>query len=159
MPLEVIWPDLPCSSKATHSQLPRTISKQFLNISSDGDFSTSPGNPCQCSITFTVIKYFLYSEGTSCVSVRAHCPSAVTPDSLFLVPSFQCFYTLMEFPPAFSSSRTKNHSSLSLSSQVRWSSQSSSCHFAGLSCLAPFPSCAGEPRTGHSTTGAMKITK
>lgn len=53
-------------------------------------------------------------------------------------------------------SRMKSPSSLSLS---WWSSPSSSCHFAGFSLLAPFPSCATEPRTGHRTTGVMKITK
>lgn len=37
-----------CSSRVAQS---RTISRWILNITSDGDFTTSPGNPCQCSIT------------------------------------------------------------------------------------------------------------
>lgn len=41
-----IWRAL-CSSRLAQS---RTISRCILNITSDGDFTTSPGNLCQCSV-------------------------------------------------------------------------------------------------------------
>ncbi|KAK4818676.1 hypothetical protein QYF61_017421 [Mycteria americana] len=44
----------PCSSGATYSQLPRTMSRQLLNISKDGDSTTSLGNLCQGSVTLII---------------------------------------------------------------------------------------------------------
>ena len=44
----------PCSSRVTYSRLPRTISRQLLNISMNGDSTTSLGNLCQCSVALTV---------------------------------------------------------------------------------------------------------
>lgn len=55
-----------CSDRATC--LPRTMARQFLRISSDGDSTTFLGNLCHWSGTLTVFKC---SEETSCVSV--HC--------------------------------------------------------------------------------------
>lgn len=40
-PLEIIW-STPCSSRATQSQLPSTISRPLLSISKDGDSTGSP---------------------------------------------------------------------------------------------------------------------
>lgn len=51
--------------------LARTTSKWFLNISKDGDSSTALGKLCQCWVTLTGEKRS--SEGTSCLSVSAHC--------------------------------------------------------------------------------------
>ena len=52
-----------CSSRATQSQLPSTMSIGLLNISKDGDSAVSLGNLCQCSVTLTVIKCFLMFRG------------------------------------------------------------------------------------------------
>lgn len=38
-----------CSSRVAQSI---TISRWILNITSNGDFTTSPGNLCRCSVTF-----------------------------------------------------------------------------------------------------------
>lgn len=46
-PLEVIWS---CSSRATYSRLPRTTSSWLLNITKEGDCTTSLHNLCQCSV-------------------------------------------------------------------------------------------------------------
>jgi len=40
-PLEVIWAKPGCSSRATYSWLPRTMSRWFLNISEKGNSTTS----------------------------------------------------------------------------------------------------------------------
>ena len=45
------------------SQLPRTASRWPLNISEDGDSTTSLGNLCQCLITLTGKKCFLMFRG------------------------------------------------------------------------------------------------
>lgn len=33
----------------------RTVSRWLLNISKDGESKTSSGNPCQCSVTLTIV--------------------------------------------------------------------------------------------------------
>lgn len=53
----LIYP--PCSSRFTHSQLPRTLSSQLKNISKDGDSTTSLHNLYQCLVTLLVKKCFL----------------------------------------------------------------------------------------------------
>lgn len=64
------------SSRATYSQLPRTLLRWLLNISKGGESTTSLCNLFWCSITFTVKKCFLISRHrTFCVSVCAHCLS------------------------------------------------------------------------------------
>lgn len=153
----------PAQHKATHSQLPRTISRQFLNISNDGDLSNSLGNPCQCSINSRKVLPLFRGNllGFSMCPLPRCCHWALLKRAwlpcICALPSV--FIHIDEITPSLLFSRMKNPGSLSLSSQEMWSSPSSSCHFAGLSSLAPFLSCAGEPRTGHSATGVMKITK
>ena len=49
----------PCSSRATQSWLPRTMSRQVLSISKNRDSTTSPGNLSQFWVTLTVKKCFL----------------------------------------------------------------------------------------------------
>jgi len=49
----------PCSSRATQTWLPRTVSRQLLTISKDGDCTTSLANLLQCSGTPTVKMCFL----------------------------------------------------------------------------------------------------
>ena len=44
----------PCSTRATYSQLSRTMSRWFWNISKEGDSTTSLSNLCQWSLTLTV---------------------------------------------------------------------------------------------------------
>jgi len=48
-----------CSSKATYSQLPRTISRCLLNIFKEGASTTSLCNLCLCSVTLTIKKVLL----------------------------------------------------------------------------------------------------
>ena len=49
----------PCQSRVTYSRLHRTASRQVLNISRDGDSTTSLGNLFQCFVTLKVSKLFL----------------------------------------------------------------------------------------------------
>jgi len=44
----------PCRSRVTYSRLHRTLSRQVLNISREGDSTTSLGSLFQCSVTFRV---------------------------------------------------------------------------------------------------------
>ena len=48
-----------CRSRVTYSRLHRTLSRQVLNISREGESTTSLGNLFQCSITLKVKKFFL----------------------------------------------------------------------------------------------------
>lgn len=144
----------PCS-KQSHPQPAAQDHTQFLNISNDGDFS---GQSMPVLHHLHSKKVFPLFRGNSlCFSVcpLLQCCHSWLPH-LCVLPSV--FVHIDGIPPSLLFSRMKNPSSLSLSSQVRWLSPSSSCHFAGLSSVAPFPSHPGEPRTGHSTTDVMKIT-
>ena len=59
-PLESIQSN-PCLSRVSWSRLPRTVSSQVLNVSKDGDSTTSLGSLYQCSPTLLTIKQnFLY---------------------------------------------------------------------------------------------------
>ena len=49
----------PCKSRVTYSRLHRTLSRQVLNISREGDSTTSLGSLFQCSVTLRVKKFFL----------------------------------------------------------------------------------------------------
>ena len=62
-----------CSSRATYSQFPRTMTRQLLSISKDGDSTSSLGNLCQCLVTLIMKSCFLMSEGSSCVSGGVNC--------------------------------------------------------------------------------------
>ena len=64
---------LPCSSRVTFSRLARTTTRWLLNISRDGDSTTTLAKLCQCSVTLTVKSVSWCSEGTSRVSVCACC--------------------------------------------------------------------------------------
>ena len=48
----------PCRSRVTQSRLPRTLSRRVLNISREGDSTTSLGSLFQCSVTLRVRKFF-----------------------------------------------------------------------------------------------------
>ena len=48
----------PPAKQATYSRLHRDVSRQVLNISMEGDSTTSPGSLSQGSVTLTV-KFFL----------------------------------------------------------------------------------------------------
>ena len=48
-----------CRSRVTYSRLHRTLSRQGLNISREGDSTTSLGNLLQYSVTLRVKKFFL----------------------------------------------------------------------------------------------------
>jgi len=52
-----------CSSRATQSWLPSSMSKQLFSISRNGESATSLGILCQCSVTLTVKKCFLVFTG------------------------------------------------------------------------------------------------
>ena len=54
----------PCRSRVTYSRLHRTLSRRVLNISREGDFTTSLGSLFQCSITLRVKKFFLFLSAT-----------------------------------------------------------------------------------------------
>ena len=49
----------PCRSRVTYSRLHRTLSRWVLNISREGDSTTSLGSLFQCSITLRGKKFFL----------------------------------------------------------------------------------------------------
>ena len=48
-----------CRSRVTYSRLHRTLSRRVLNISREGDSTTSLGSLFQCSITLRGKKFFL----------------------------------------------------------------------------------------------------
>ena len=52
----------PCWSRVTQSRLHRTASRRVLNISREGDSTTSLGSLCQGSITLRVKKFFLINH-------------------------------------------------------------------------------------------------
>ena len=53
----------PCRSRVTQSRLHRTLSRWVLNISREGDSTTSLGSLCQGSITLRVKKFFNVFRG------------------------------------------------------------------------------------------------
>ena len=95
----------PCSSRVTHSRLPRTMSRRLLSTSKDGDSTTSLGSLCQCSATLTVTECFLMFRGNLlCVSL---CPlplvlslgtagKSLAPSSS--PPRCRCKYTWVRSP-------------------------------------------------------------
>ena len=63
----------PLPTQGPLEQVPKTVSRQLLIISKNGDSTTFLGNLCQCSVTLTVKKaFFSCSDRTSCVSGYAH---------------------------------------------------------------------------------------
>lgn len=64
-----------CSSMATKSHLPRTMSR-YLNMCKEGNSTIYPSNLCQCLVTLTVEKGFLmFRRGLPCFSAVS-CPAA-----------------------------------------------------------------------------------
>ena len=62
-----------CQSRVTYSRLQRILSRRVLNISREGDSTTSLGSLFQCSVTLRVKKFFLmFSWNFLCFSL---CPS------------------------------------------------------------------------------------
>jgi len=53
----------PGSSRATYSQLSKIPFRQFFNISTEGDSTSSVGSLYQCSVTLRVRKHFLTFRG------------------------------------------------------------------------------------------------
>ena len=100
----------PCSCRDTWSRLLRTMFRQLLNISKDGDRTTSLGNLCQSSITLTVKRGFLmFRWSLLCFNL---CPlplglslgtteKSLAPSSLY--PLFRYLCTLIRSPRVFSS--------------------------------------------------------
>jgi len=89
-PLWVTQPN-PCPNRVTQSRGHRTLSRQVLNISREGDSTTSLGSLFQCSEGRSSSSC---SDGTSCASVCAHCPlSCQTSWRLVSAPRFShhCF--------------------------------------------------------------------
>ena len=64
----------PCQSRDSYSRLHRTASRRVLNISREGDSTTSLGTLFQCSGTLRGRNSSSCSDGTSYASVCAHCP-------------------------------------------------------------------------------------
>jgi len=62
----------PCRSRVTYRRLHRALSRQVLNISREGDSTTSLGSQFQCSVTLRVKKLFLmFRRNFMCFSL---CP-------------------------------------------------------------------------------------
>jgi len=64
----------PAKERVTYSRLHRTVSRQVLNISREGESTTPLGSLFQCSVTLRVKKFFLMFRWNSCVSLCALCP-------------------------------------------------------------------------------------
>ncbi|KAK4832342.1 hypothetical protein QYF61_021871 [Mycteria americana] len=118
----------PCSSRATYSKFPRTMSRQILNISKLGDSTTSTGSLCQCSVTFVVQKCFLMFRGNLLCFRLCPLPLVLSPGTnarslapFSLHPPFKYLYILMRSIPGLLFSRLNNPRSLSLSAQERCS--------------------------------------
>jgi len=115
----------PC--RATCSWLPGTMSRWLLSISKVGDSTTSLGNLCQCSVTFTVKKHFLTFRGNLLCFSLSPSPLVLgtTEKSLDLSsshPPLQVFINIDEMPLSLHFSRLQRTSSLSLHSCERCSS-------------------------------------
>ena len=54
----------PCRSRVTYSRLHRTAFRRVLNISREGDSTTSLGSLFQCSVTLRGKKFFLMFRST-----------------------------------------------------------------------------------------------
>ncbi|XP_068775232.1 uncharacterized protein [Struthio camelus] len=104
----------PCSSRVIWSILPRIASRRVLNISSQGDSTTSLGNLFPCSVTLTGKKFFLvFSWNCVCFSL---CPlplvlslgtteKSLAPSSRH--PPFRQFYTLRRLPLSLTESQNR----------------------------------------------------
>ena len=112
----------PCQSRVTCSRLHRTLSRRILNISREGDSTTSLGNLFQCSVTHRVKKFFLMFRWNFLCFIL--CPLLLvlslgtTEESgpILLTPTLQIFIT-STFSLVFF--RLNKPSSLSFSSQDR----------------------------------------
>ena len=60
----------PCRSRVTYSRLHRTLSRQVLNISREGESTTSLGSLFQCSTTLRGKKFFLMFRRNCCTGKR-----------------------------------------------------------------------------------------
>jgi len=60
----------PCRSRVTYSSLYRTLSRQVLNISGEGDSTTSLGSLGQGSVTLRGKKFFNSYRKTALPSLR-----------------------------------------------------------------------------------------
>ena len=100
---------------------PRTMSRKLLNISRDGDSTTSLCNLCQCLVTLTVTKCFLMFRGNLlCFSL---CPLpfylSLGTTGKSLAPSschslFRYLHTLIRFPLSLLFARLNSPNSLNL---------------------------------------------
>jgi len=94
----------PCWSRVTYSRLHRTLSRQVLNISKEGDSTTSLGNLFQCSVTLRGKKFFLMFRGNFlCFSL---CPlslllllgtteKSLAPSSIIFTPRCNLIFHLL----------------------------------------------------------------
>ena len=119
----------PSSSRATESQLLRTMSTQLLNISKVRGCRTSLGNLCQCLVTLTVKKCLLMFRGNllcfrfGLLLWSCHwAPLKRAWHYSFCPLSFQAFIHIDEIPLSLLFSRLNSPSSLSLSPQEKRSS-------------------------------------
>jgi len=136
-------------------QLSMTMSRLFLNISKEGDSTTSLGNLCQCSITLTVKKVFpdvqrepplLQFLPIAHVFLLGTTEKSLTPFSLH--PPFKYVHTFMGSPLSLLFPRLNSPSSPFSSRRDTPVLYSSLWHFAWLSAVSPCLSCTGELRTG-----------
>lgn len=58
-----------CPNRVTWSQLPRTVSRQLLNISKDENSMNSLGNLCQCPVILTVTCSLMFTGNHLCFSL------------------------------------------------------------------------------------------
>lgn len=127
-----------------------------MNISKNGDFTTSLGNLCKCLINLTVKKYFLVFRGNllhfsfcSLSLVLSMATTVKSPDLYSLHLSFRYLYILRRFLWAFPSLGW-TVPDLSIFPHMREVSvpYSALWPFTGLPPVALHLPCAGELRTG-----------
>lgn len=95
----------PCSSRVPQSTLLRIMSRWFLNISREGDPTTSLSNVFQCSVTYTVRFFLMLGWNSPCSSF---CPYTVPhsycwnyweePGYILLAPSLQILAYIDKIP-------------------------------------------------------------
>ena len=112
----------PCQSRVTYSRLHRALSRRVLNISGEGDSTTSLGSLCQCSVTLRGKKFFLiFRRNFLCFQFVPIAPCPVTGHHwkefgpILLTPTLEIFISIYKVPSQPSLLQGENTTSLTRS--------------------------------------------
>lgn len=142
-----------CSSRATYSRLPRTMSRSLLNI-------PNKGHPKDIPEQFVLVlshphrkRFLMFRWNVLCFSLFTSLV-VLFLDRVSFHFLFRYFYTVMSYPfePSFLQAKCPQPFLLWWVSQTLYHfCQSFWTFMAGLFSVCPHLSCSEEPRTGHGT--------